>query len=397
MALIEDFDFSGKKALIRVDLNVPLDKRFQVTDETRIKAALPTIRKVIDDGGSAILMTHLGRPKEPDQSHSLKHVIPRLSELLGREICFAPDCVGEIAQNKASDLRSGEILLLENLRFHPGEKEKDEEFSGKLAGLGDVYVNDAFGVAHRSHASNAGIAQFFDPDKKMLGYLLSKELSNIDSVLENPDRPLVAVIGGTKVSGKINTILRLLEKIDHLMIGGAMAYTFIRARGGQTGSSLVEEDKLDMATDIVEKARKMGVSLYLPEDTVIADAFSNEANIDQCPVDDIPEGWMGMDIGSETQRKYREVIERSRTILWNGPMGVFEKSNFEQGTRSVAEAVVKATREGAFSLVGGGDSIGALNRFGMVNEVSFVSTGGGAMLEYIEGKELPGIHVADPV
>lgn len=391
MGRIEDRDLSGEKALIRVDLNVPLDKNFEVTDETRIKAALSTIRKVIDDGGSAILLSHLGRPKGFDQSCSLNHLIPRLNELLGREIHFAPDCIGDTALRKAAELKPGEVLLLENLRFHPEEKKGDQNFGEELAALGTVYINDAFGVAHRAHTSTATIADFFEPDKRSLGYLIEREIQNLDHILENPERPMTGIIGGTKVSGKINTIFRLLERIDRLLIGGGMTYTFIKARGGNVGDSVVESDKLQMAEDIMSKAEERGVDLYIPTDTLIADEFSNEANIDQCRVDDIPEGWMGMDLGSETIQSYREVIEDSKSILWNGPMGVFEKPNFEQGTRAVAESVVKATREGAFSLVGGGDSVGALQRFGMVDEVSFVSTGGGAMLEFIEGKELPGI------
>ncbi len=391
MGRIEDHDLSGKKVLIRVDLNVPLDKNFEVTDETRIKAALSTIRKVIDDGGSAILLSHLGRPKGFDQSCSLKHLIPRLNELLGRDIHFAPDCIGDIARHKADQLKPGEVLLLENLRFHPEEKEGDQNFGEELAALGTFYINDAFGVAHRAHTSTATIAEFFEADKRSLGYLIEREIQNLDHILETPGRPMTGIIGGTKVSGKINTIFRLLERIDRLLIGGGMTYTFVKARGGNVGDSVVEADKLQMAEDIMRKADERGVDLYIPTDSIIADEFSNEANTDQCRVDDIPEGWMGMDLGNETIQTYRQVIEGSKSILWNGPMGVFEKPNFEQGTRAVAESVVKATREGAFSLVGGGDSVGALQRFGMVDEVSFVSTGGGAMLEFIEGKELPGI------
>ncbi len=390
---IDTFDFSQQRVLVRVDLNVPLDDRFQVTDDTRIRACLHTLRHILEKKGSLILMSHLGRPKgKYEEGKSLEHVIPRLSELLGKEVKFGGDPLSEEARKMAESMRPGEVLLLENLRFHAEEKAGDEDFARQLADLADVYVNDAFGVAHRAHASTAVIARFFPGERRMLGYLIEREIEHIDAVLNDPERPLTAIIGGTKVSDKIDTILQLLERIDSLLIGGAMAYTFVRANGGKTGSSLVEEDKLELAEKIWKRAEDKGVSLYLPTDSLIADAFSNEANIDHCPVNDIPEGWMGLDIGRETIAQYQKVIGGSRTILWNGPMGVFEMENFEEGTHLVAEAVAEATDKGAFSLVGGGDSVGAVNKFGLRDRIGFISTGGGAMLEYIEGKALPGIQ-----
>ena len=394
MKTIDHYNFSGKKALIRVDFNVPLDKTtFEVTDDTRLRAPVDTIKKILNDGGSAILMSHLGRPKEgPANKYSLRHVVGRLSELLGREVRFADDCIGNTAAKMAAELQSGEVLLLENLRFYKEEEKGDEAFSEKLAKLGDVYVNDAFGTAHRRHASTAVIAKFF-PGHKFFGYVMAGELTNADRVLRSAQKPFVAITGGAKVSDKILIIEQLLEKVDHLIIGGGMAYTFFRAQGGQTGSSLCEEDKLDLALDILKKAEARGVKVHLPTDSVVADAFANEANRKVTPSGAIPDGWMGLDIGPNSAATFADVIRQSKTILWNGPMGVFEMPHFENGTRAVANAVAEATGLGAFSLIGGGDSAAAVNKFGLGNKVSYVSTGGGALLEYIEGKTLPGVEM----
>jgi phosphoglycerate kinase len=394
MKTVDHFNFAGHKALIRVDFNVPLDKNtFSVTDDTRLRAAVPTIKKILNEGGSVILMSHLGRPKEgPAEKYSLKHVVPAISNLLGTEVKFASDCIGPEAENAASALRPGQVLLLENLRFHKEEEKGDESFSKKLASLGDVYVNDAFGTAHRRHASTAVVAESF-PGKKFFGYVMAGELANADKVLHHAARPFTAITGGAKVSDKILIIERLLDKVDHLIIGGGMAYTFFRALGGKTGSSLCEEDKLDLAIQILEKAKTKGVSIHLPVDSVIADQFSNEAAHRVAPSDDIPDGWMGLDIGPKAAAGFADVIAGSKTILWNGPMGVFEMSHFEGGTKTVAEAIVKATSNGAFSLIGGGDSAAAINKFGWGDNVSYVSTGGGALLEYIEGKVLPGVEM----
>lgn len=391
MRTIEDFNFKGKRALIRVDFNVPLDEHYRVTDTTRIDAALPTIRKILGDGGSVILMSHLGRPKEgPADKFSLWHVIPYLSKVLGRGILFAGDCIGEEAKKLAGGLQPGEVLLLENLRFYKQEEKGDRDFAATLASLGDVYVNDAFGTAHRAHASTSIIAGFF-PENKMFGYLMAGELKNINRVLVDIHRPFTAVLGGAKVSGKIEVINNLLGKVDNLIIGGGMTFTFIKAMGGHIGRSLVEDDLLDVALKAMDEAKARGVSIALPEDIVAADAFDNDARQQVCDATTIPEEWLGLDIGPATRKTFAEVISRSSTILWNGPMGVFEMPAFEKGTRAVAEAIVAATGKGAFSLVGGGDSVAAINKYHLGDRFSYVSTGGGAMLEYIEGKELPGV------
>lgn len=391
MKTIDNLSFSGKKALIRVDFNVPLDKDFNITDDNRIQGALPTIKKILADGGAVILMSHLGRPKEgPTEKYSLKHIVKHLSDVLGREVQFADDCIGAQAIEKAAALKSGEVLLLENLRFYKEEEKGNEEFAEKLSKLGDVYVNDAFGTAHRAHASTAIIAKFF-PTAKYFGYLMAGELANAEKVLNKADRPFTAIMGGAKVSDKILLIERLLEKVDNLLVGGGMAYTFAKAQGGQIGNSLVEEDKLELALSLIEKAKAKGVNLVLPVDSIIADAFSADANTDVAANDNIKDGWMGLDIGPKSVEIYKDVVKNSKTILWNGPMGVFEMEKFEKGTKAVAEAVVEATKAGAFSLIGGGDSAAAVAKFGFESEVSYVSTGGGALLEYMEGKVLPGV------
>lgn len=393
MKTVDDYNFSNRKALVRVDFNVPLDKTLQITDDTRIRSAIPTLLKILSDEGSLIIMSHLGRPKEgPSEKYSLKHIIPTLSKQLNRPVKFAADCIGEEAKNLAGSLLPGEVLLLENLRFYKEEEKGDEEFAKKLASLGDVYVNDAFGTAHRAHASTAIIARFF-PGVKFFGYVMANELESINHVLNNTRRPFTAIMGGAKVSDKIQIIEQLLKKVDNLIIGGAMAYTFVKARGGQIGKSLCEEDKLDLANEIIEKARTAGVSIYLPTDTIIADQFSNDAHVDSCNIDAIPVGWMGLDLGKNTIAEFSLVIQQSKTLLWNGPMGVFEMPKFENGTRKIAEAIVEATKSGAYSLIGGGDSAAAVNQFKLSDQVSYVSTGGGALLEYIEGKELPGVKM----
>ena len=391
MQTIDNYDFTGKKAIMRVDFNVPLNDQFEVTDDTRIRATAPSINKILEEGGSCILMSHLGRPKEgPEEKFSLKHVIPYLSEILGTEIKFAPDCIGSETLEMKSALKPGEVLLLENLRFYKEETKGDEEFARKLAEGADVYVNSAFGTAHRAHASTTTVAQFF-PGDRMFGYLINDELNSMDKVLHGSEKPFTAVMGGAKVSDKILIIENLMEKADNLIIGGGMTYTFIKAMGGNIGSSLCEKDKLDLARDLIKKAKEKGVQLLLPVDNVVADKFDNEAATRTTSVDDVPDGWMGLDIGPESIKKFNEVIAASKTILWNGPMGVFEMENFQKGTKSIALAIADATAKGAFSLVGGGDSVAAVNKYHLKDKVSYVSTGGGAMLEYIEGKELPGI------
>jgi phosphoglycerate kinase len=386
-----DFNFSGKKALVRVDFNVPLDESRKVTDDTRIRAALPTIKKILKDGGSAILMSHLGRPKGTvNQKYSLLPVAEHLSELLKMEVKFSNDCVGAETEKKAKDLKSGEILLLENLRFYKEEEAGDENFSRQLAALGDVYVNDAFGTAHRAHASTTIVAKSF-PENKLFGFLMADEVKSINKVLNSAERPLTAIIGGAKVSSKIDIIKQLIGKIDNLIIGGGMAYTFIKAKGGKIGSSLVEDDYLETALDIMREAEQKNVKIYLPTDTIWADSFSNDAEKGNSPIDNIPDGKMGLDIGPETEKILEKVIASSKTILWNGPMGVFEFNNFAHGTKTIADAIVKATSNGTYSLVGGGDSVAAVNKYGLAEQVSYVSTGGGAMLEYLEGKTLPGV------
>ncbi len=400
MQTIDNYNFKGKKAIIRVDFNVPLGAQYEVTDDTRIRGALPTIRKVLQDGGSAILMSHLGRPKSgPEEKFSLRHVIPVLSEHLGKEVLFAEDCIGEETRSMAANLKPGEVLLLENLRFHSAEdkiktdeeKAATREFAKKLSAYADVYVNDAFGTAHRAHASTAVIADFFDDASKMFGYLINKEIDAIDKVLHNAEKPFTAIMGGAKVSDKIQVIENLLDKVDNLIIGGGMTYTFIKARGGKVGNSLCEEELLDVARDLVKKAGQKGVNLLLPVDQVLADKFENDADTETASIDNGREGYMGLDIGDETIALFSRVIMDSKTILWNGPMGVFEMPNFQKGTVDIAKAIAASTEKGAFSLVGGGDSVAAVNKFGLADKVSYVSTGGGAMLEYIEGKVLPGI------
>jgi phosphoglycerate kinase len=391
MNTIDFLNFSGKKALIRVDFNVPLDDKFNITDDNRMVGAVPTIEKILNDGGSVILMSHLGRPKEgPSDKYSLRHLVRHLAILLNRDVQFADDCIGESAVTKAKDLKSGEVLLLENLRFYKEEEKGDEAFAEKLAALGDVYVNDAFGTAHRAHASTAIIAKFF-PAAKYFGYLMAGELANAEKILNHAEKPFTAIMGGAKVSDKILLIEQLLEKVDNLIIGGGMAYTFAKAQGGQIGNSLVEEDKLDLALELLKKAKAKNVNLLLPVDSVIADAFAADAKTAIAQNDAIPAGWMGLDIGPESVKSFSSVVKNSKTILWNGPMGVFEMEKFETGTKSVAEAVVEATKNGAFSLIGGGDSAAAVAKFGFEDKVSYVSTGGGALLEYMEGKELPGV------
>jgi len=391
MKTIDNYDFTGKKAIIRVDFNVPINEKLEVADDTRIKAALPTIRKILSSGGSTILMSHLGRPKgEYEEKFSLKNILSRLSELVETEVKFAQDCVGEKTSKIVNELKPGDVLLLENLRFHKEEKTGEETFAKKLADLGDVYVNDAFGTAHRAHASTTIIAKFF-PEEKMFGYLIDNELKSMDKVLHHSEKPFIAIMGGAKVSDKIEVIENLLDKVDALIIGGGMTYTFIKARGGKIGASLVEEDKLDLANDLIKKAEAKNVKLYLPVDNVIADKFENDAKTDETSVDEIPDGWMGLDIGQKTIEGFSEIIKHSKTILWNGPMGVFEMSSFQKGTETIARVIAETTEKGAYSLIGGGDSVAAINKYNLKDKVSYVSTGGGAMLEYIEGKELPGV------
>lgn len=391
MRTIDQTDFRGKRALIRVDFNVPLDAQYNITDTTRIDATIPTITKILADGGSVILMSHLGRPKGgPEEKYSLKHLVPYLSKKLGLPVKFADDCIGTSAQEASASMKPGTVLLLENLRFYKEEEKGDEGFAQKLSTLGDIWVNDAFGTAHRAHASTAVIAKFF-PTSKVFGYVMSREIIAIDKILKEGQHPITAILGGAKVSGKIEIINHLMDKVDNLIIGGGMMFTFIKALGGDTGASLVEEDLLELAKNTVEGAKIMGVNLYIPPDAVIAESFSNNANTKTCSAYDIPDPWMGLDIGPSACQKFKVVIEKSRSILWNGPMGVFEMSHFEEGTRFIAQAVAEATKNGAYSVIGGGDSVAAINKYGLADEVSYVSTGGGAMLEYIEGKELPGI------
>lgn len=395
MKTVDDLNFAGKKALVRVDFNVPLDENFNITDDNRIQGAAPTIKKILNDGGSVILMSHLGRPKDgPTDKYSLKHIVAHLSKVLGAEVQFADDCIGNEAVEKAAALQAGQVLLLENLRFYKEEEKGDVGFAEKLSKLGDVYVNDAFGTAHRAHASTAIVAQFF-PSAKYSGYLMAAEVGNAEKVLNNPVRPFTAIMGGAKVSDKIQLIEALLDKVDNLLIGGGMAYTFIKARGGEIGKSLVEMDKLDLANELVKKAKEKGVNLVIPTDAQIADAFSNDANVYDGPNDQIPADLQGLDIGQESAKNFAAIIKDSKTVLWNGPMGVFEFDTFAKGTKAVADAVVEATKNGAFSLIGGGDSAAAVSKFGMTEDVSYVSTGGGALLEYMEGKVLPGVKALE--
>ncbi|HRD56627.1 MAG TPA: phosphoglycerate kinase [Ferruginibacter sp.] len=394
MSKFSQHNFSGQKALIRVDFNVPLDENLKITDDTRMKATLPTIKKILTDGGSVILMSHLGRPKDgPTDKYSLKHLVNHLHQLLGGQtkVFFADDCIGSQAGLTASMLRPGEVLLLENLRFYKEEEKGDKGFAEKLSKLGDVYVNDAFGTAHRAHASTAVIADFFSANKKMFGLLMEAEVNSAEKVLHNSEKPFTAIIGGAKVSDKILIIENLLEKATDIIIGGGMAYTFMKARGGKIGNSLCEDERLETAKEILEKAKQKNVAIHLPETSVVADKFAADANTKELPSDQIPDGWLGLDIGAKAIGIFSEVIGKSKTILWNGPMGVFEMEKFQNGTKSIALAVADATSKGAFSLVGGGDSVAAVNKFNLANKVSYVSTGGGAMLEYFEGQELPGI------
>lgn len=412
MQTIEKFNFAGKKAFVRVDFNVPLDENFNITDDNRIRAALPTLKKIINDGGMAIIGSHLGRPKGPTDKFSLKHIVPRVSELLGVPVNFAPDCMN--ADNEVAALKPGEVLLLENLRFYAEEegkprglaedaseeekaaakkavKESQKEFTKKLASYADCYVNDAFGTAHRAHASTALIAKYFDTDNKMFGYLMEKEVKAVNKVMNDIQRPFTAIMGGSKVSSKIEIIENLMSKVDNLIVTGGMTYTFTKAKGGKIGNSIVENDKLDLALELIDKAKKSGVNLVLAVDAKAADDFSNDANTQFVPVDQIPDGWEGLDIGPKSMEIFADVIRNSKTILWNGPTGVFEFDNFANGSRAVGEAIVEATQNGAFSLVGGGDSVACVNKFGIADKMSYVSTGGGALLEAIEGKTLPGI------
>jgi phosphoglycerate kinase len=414
MKMIQDFNFNGIKVIVRVDFNVPLDKKtLMVTDDTRIRGAIPTVKKILGDGGCVILMSHLGRPEGRMEKYSLKPVLPVLEKYLGLSVQFADDCLGESAVKMSAALKPGEVLLLENVRFYPEEegkpvlpetateeekkaakaelKARQKEMAKKLAGYAEVYVNDAFGTAHRAHGSTAVIADYFPKDKIMFGYLINSELAAMDTVLNNSQRPFTAIMGGAKVSDKIMLIENLLNRVDNLIIGGGMTYTFIKAKGGKIGKSLCEEDKLDLALKILEKAKEKNVQIYLPVDSLNGDKFENEANTKITSADAVDDGWMGLDIGEKTIKEFSEVIEKSKTILWNGPMGVFEMEKFSKGTTAIAKAIASATEKGAYSLIGGGDSVAAINKNGLADKVSYVSTGGGAMLEYMEGKKLPGI------
>ncbi len=392
MKTIDNFNFKDKKALIRVDFNVPLDENFKVTDNTRIEAAKPTIEKILNDGGSVVLMSHLGRPKgEKNQKYSLKHIVDEVSKELGKPVIFVDDCVGESVEKAVAQAPSGSVILLENLRFYAEEEKGNEDFSAKLAKLGDIYVNDAFGTAHRAHASTTIVAKFF-PNNKCFGYLLAKEIESIDKVMKSGEKPVTAILGGSKVSSKITIIENILDKVNHLIIGGGMAYTFVKAQGGKIGNSICEDDKLQLALDILAKAKSKGVEVHLPVDVVAADDFNNEAKTQVVDVTNIPDGWQGLDAGPKSLANFKEVILKSKTILWNGPVGVFEMPTFAKGTIEVGNFIAEATKNGAFSLVGGGDSVAAVKQFGFENKVSYVSTGGGAMLESLEGRVLPGIQ-----
>ncbi len=402
MKTIDNLNFENKRALIRVDFNVPLNATFEVTDKTRITAAIPTIKKIIEKGGSVILMSHLGRPKDmtpgtaaKDNKYSLIHVVSTISNLVGAEVLFADDCISEQAFEKSAALKPGQILLLENLRFYKEEEKGDVDFAEKLAKHGDMYVNDAFGTAHRSHASTAVIAQFFKDDAKCFGYVMAGEIASIDKVINGASSPFTAIVGGAKVSDKILIIEQLMSKANNILIGGGMAFTFVKAMGGNIGKSLCEDDKLDLAKELLEKAKAKGVKLYIPTDAIIADNFANDAQTKECNITQIEEGWMGLDIAKETIKTYSDVIKASKTILWNGPMGVFEMSSFENGTKQIALAITEATKHGAYSLIGGGDSVAAINKYNLSNEVSYVSTGGGALLEYIEQGSLPGVRAIE--
>lgn len=392
MQSIHTYDFLNKRALVRVDFNVPLNKEtLVITDDTRIRAAASTIKMILDKGGSVVLMSHMGRPKNgPEDRFSLKNIAAHISTVIGVEVKFGGDCIGKEAQEMSANLKAGEVMLLDNLRFYKQETAGTEEFAKLLSKHGDVYVNDAFGTAHRAHASTTVVAKFF-PNDKMFGLLIEGEIVSVDKVLNSSEKPLTAIVGGAKVSSKITIIERLLDAVDNLIVGGGMAYTFVKANGGKVGNSLVEDDYIDVAKKIVAEAKEKGVNLYIPVDSVIADAFSNDANINEVVINEIPDGWMGLDAGAQTKIDCSEIIRNSKVILWNGPMGVFEMENFQSGTKTIADAIVDATSNGAFSLIGGGDSVAAINKFNLADKVSYVSTGGGAMLEYLEGKELPGI------
>lgn len=396
MKTIDNLNFEGKRALIRVDFNVPLNDAFEVTDDTRIRAAAPTIKKIIEKGGSVILMSHLGRPKEgPANKYSLKHIVNTVNKLTGAEVIFAEDCIGDDAYVKSSALKAGQVLLLENLRFYKEEEKGDVAFAEKLSKHGDIYVNDAFGTAHRAHASTAVIAQFFKVEAKCFGYVMAGEVASIDKVINGAEKPFTAIVGGAKVSDKILIIEQLMGKASNILIGGGMAFTFVKAMGGTIGKSLCEDDKLELAKELLVKAKAKGVNLYIPTDAIIADNFANDANTKESDINTIPDGWMGLDISNGTVKTYSDVIKNSKTILWNGPMGVFEMSSFENGTKQVALAIAEATKKGAFSLIGGGDSVAAINKYHLANEVSYVSTGGGALLEYIEQGTLPGVRAIE--
>lgn len=390
MKTINDFNFENKKALIRVDFNVPLNDNYEVTDDTRIKAAKPTIIKVLEDGGSCILMSHLGRPKGVQEEFSLRHIISKAEDVLGVEIKFAENCIGSQAEHAAQELKPGEILLLENLRFHNEEKQGDIDFAESLSKLGDIYVNDAFGTAHRTHASTTIVAQFFK-ERKCFGHLLAQEIDSINKVMETGEKPVLAVLGGAKVSSKITIIENILDKVDHLIIGGGMTFTFIKAQGGEIGDSICEDDKMDLAKDILKQAAEKNVQIHLPVDVLAANAFNNDAETQILDVDKIPNGWQGLDAGPQSKGLFHDVVMQCKTILWNGPLGVFEMEKFSKGTIALGDSIAEATKNGAFSLVGGGDSVAAVKQFGFENKVSYVSTGGGAMLESLEGKTLPGI------
>jgi len=396
MKTIDSLNFQNKRALIRVDFNVPLNDAFEVTDDTRIRAAAPTIKQILEKGGSVILMSHLGRPKEgPTNKYSLKHIVSTVSKLTGAEVMFADDCIGADAFAKSAALKPGQVLLLENLRFYKEEEKGDVAFAEKLSKHGDIYVNDAFGTAHRAHASTAVIAQFFAADAKCFGYVMAGEVASIDKVINGAEAPFTAIVGGAKVSDKILIIEQLMNKANNILIGGGMAFTFVKAMGGTIGKSLCEDDKLELAKELLVKAKAKGVNLYIPADAVIADNFANDANIKESNINTIPDGWMGLDISGETVKTYSDVIKNSKTILWNGPMGVFEMSSFENGTKQVALAIAEATKKGAFSLIGGGDSVAAINKYNLSSQVSYVSTGGGALLEYIEQGSLPGVRAVE--
>ncbi len=391
MKTIQDINFEGKKALIRVDFNVPLDENFNITDATRIEAAKPTIIKILEDGGAVILMSHLGRPKGVEEKYSLKHIVAKVSEIIGVEVKFATDCVGETAEKAASELQMGEVLLLENLRFHAEETKGDLEFSNQLSKLGDVYVNDAFGTAHRAHASTTIVAQFF-PENKCFGALLAQEIISLKKILEEGEKPVLAILGGAKVSSKITVIENILDKVDHLIIGGGMSFTFVKALGGKVGNSICEDDKQELALEILKQAKEKGVQVHIPVDVIAADDFSNDAKTQICDINNIPDGWQGLDAGPKSRELFDKIVNQSKTILWNGPLGVFEMENFAGGTIALGNSIANATKNGTFSLVGGGDSVAAVKQFGFENKVSYVSTGGGAMLESLEGKTLPGIE-----